>query len=198
MKIKELETLLDGGTETQTLDFKESCPWNTDTFAKDILAMANVDGGGRMVIGVAENDDGSYTRKGIRIRDKKTYLTDNIMDSMSAFADPYVSVSANFTKDKKEIEYCILSIEPFKEVPVICKKDSTDTHKGEIYYRNRDGRIKSARVSNSHDMRDIIDRAVIKSAKRAQSIGFILPEAEQINIAREAVKRALKEEIKDL
>src|SRR3990167_7815567 len=167
MRTEDLEIVLDGGTETQSLDFKKSCPWSMNTFAKDILAMANVQGGGTIVIG--EEKDGSYTRQGIFEEHKKTYTTDGIMDDMSKFADPYVQVSVKPLKDKKGVEYAILTIEPFRDIPVICKKDSDDTKRGCIYYRNMDGRPNSAVISNSFDMRDLIERAVVQSAKRARS-----------------------------
>ena len=54
MNIKEFERLIEGGTETQKFDFKKSCPWNKDRFAKDILAFSNVRGGGHIVIGIRE------------------------------------------------------------------------------------------------------------------------------------------------
>lgn len=193
MKTEELEILLDGGNETQTLDFKRSCAWGAVTFAKDILAMSNVQQGGTIVVGVIEESDGSYTRQGILAEHKSTYTTDMIMDHMASFADPHVSVSVKFPKDKNGTEYVAIIVEPFREVPVICKKNSSDTHAGEIYYRNRDGRPNSARVSNSYDMRDIIDRAVVKSTQRAEDIGFITRAKTK---SEEQVKKALEEKLK--
>ncbi len=175
MSTEELEIILNGSDETQSLDFKESCPWDVNKFAKDILAMANVQDGGRIIIGVKEIGEGAFEREGILAKDKKTYDTDIIMDQLSNFADPYVKAKVSFKKDNNGQEYGILEVEPFKEIPVICKKDSIDTNKAEIYYRNRDGRVKSARVSNSFDMRDIIDRAIIRSTERYRKINFPLP-----------------------
>lgn len=196
MTTEELEIILTGSTETQTLDFKESCPWNKVSFAKDILAMANVQEGGTIIIGVKEVN-GTYQRQGISKPHKATYNTDIIMDNMSAFADPFVTVNSSIVKDRNKLEYCVLTVEPFKEIPVICKKDSAETHAGDVYYRNRDGRVKSAKISNAHDMRDLIDRASIKSIERARKIGYILPSSKESTIQK-AFSERLKKELGEL
>jgi predicted HTH transcriptional regulator len=198
MNTEDLELLLDGGTETQSLDFKESCPWNANSFAKDILAMSNVQEGGTIIIGVVENDDGSFMRQGIKVEHRKTFNTDKVMDDLSKFADPYVQVSVKFVNDKNNTEYAVILVEPFKDVPVICKKDSSDTKIAGIYYRNRDGRPKSSMISNSFDMRDLIDRAVVKSAKRAREIGFVLPTSDETKKILKVVEDRMKKERGDL
>jgi predicted HTH transcriptional regulator len=54
MTTEQLEILLEAGAETQSLDYKASCPWDKNSFVKDFLAMANVRYGGHIVIGVDE------------------------------------------------------------------------------------------------------------------------------------------------
>lgn len=66
-----LENFLEGAVETPQLDFKASCPWDSGSFAKDFLAMSNTIDGGRIIIGVTEETDGSFVRKGIEPGDKK-------------------------------------------------------------------------------------------------------------------------------
>lgn len=198
MKSEDLEILLEGGTETQSLDFKESCSWDVNSYAKDILAMSNVQEGGTIVVGVIENKDGSYSRQGVKPEHKSTYSTDKVMDDMSKYADPYVQASVKFVPDKDGIEYAIIAIEPFKDVPVICKKDGRETTRAGIYYRNRDGRPKSALISNSYDMRDLIDRAVVKSANRARAIGFPIPTGEDYKKQMKILEERLKKERGDL
>lgn len=160
--------------------------------------MSNVQEGGTIIIGVIEKKDGSYVRQGIKSEHKSTYSTDIIMDDMSKFADPYVQASVKFVVDKNNTEYVVILVEPFKDVPVICKKDSGDTKKAGIYYRNRDGRPNSALISNSFDMRDLIDRAVIKSSKRAREIGFVLPTSDETKKMLKIVEDRMKKERGDL
>ena len=94
---------------------------------------------------------------------------------MASFADPHVDFTVEFPKDKDGREYVCIRIEPFAEIPVICRRDSADTQAGAIYYRNRNRRMESARVSNSYDMREIIETASVRMMRRKRQIGFVVP-----------------------
>lgn len=172
MKIEEFERLIEGRTETQKLDFKESCPWNIDSLAKDILAFSNVGGGGHIVIGIREIEGGSE-RQGISSKHLATYDLETMLDQLSGYADPRIDIVLNPVEDaKNKKKYLVIIIKEFQDVPVICKKDSRDTNKGIIYYRNRDRRPESAPVSNSSDMRDIIELAAVKMVKKYRELGL--------------------------
>jgi len=169
MTTQELEEKLEGATETQTVEFKDSCSWDKVTFAKDILALSNVQDGGYIIIGV---EDKSFVRKGIATTQKETYEIDVMRDQMAIFADPHVNFTLDFPKDRNGREYGVIRVFQFEEVPVICRKDSLDTKAGTVYYRNKNRRAESAPVSNSYDMRDIIHLAVIRTMQRKIELGF--------------------------
>ncbi len=169
MTTQELEEKLEGATEAQTIEFKDSCNWNIKMFAKDILALSNVQDGGYIIIGV---EDGNFSRKGITFAQKETYKIDIMKDQMTAFADPHVNFSIDFPKDREGKEYAVIHVFQFEEVPVICRKDSFDTKAGVLYYRNKNRRVESAPVSNSYDMRDIIQLATIRMMQRKIELGF--------------------------
>lgn len=170
MTTDDLEKILEAGAETQKVDFKESCPWSI-SFAKDILAMANCQDGGLIIVGVREEND-TFTRQGIIEEHKVTYRTDDMRDQISSFADPGVNLVCNVVRDSHETEYVVIQIQPFEQLPIICRRNTSDTQKGVIYFRNSNRRIESAPVSNSYDMRDIIERAAIKMMNRYQRIGL--------------------------
>jgi len=172
MDIGEFERLIEGGTETQKIDFKESCPWDKDSFAKDILAFSNIRGGGYIIIGIREID-GGIERQGISDEHLETYDLETMLDQLSSYADPRIDIALDPVEDAKNNKnYLIIIIKEFQDMPVICKKDSRETNKGVIYYRNTDRRPESAPVSNSSDMRDIIDLAAVKRMKRYRELGF--------------------------
>lgn len=189
MTADELESQLEGQAETQNLDFKGASPWDVTRFARDILAFSNVQDGGRIVIGI---EDKTLVRQGITDAVKQTYNIDIMRDQMSSYADPHVDFSVEFPTDRDGREYACIRIEPFVEIPVICRRDSVDTQAGALYYRNRNRRMESARVSNSYDMREIIEVATVRMMRRKQQVGFDVAAAtatENVGAAQEATAR---------
>lgn len=202
MNTKELEQLLEAGVETQRIDFKESCTWNVEKLAKDVLAFSNVRDGGYIIIGVKQTSQG-FERKGILEEHKNTYTFDVMKDQMAPFADPCVNFKVDFPNDKTGMPYVIIYVYEFEEVLVICKKNSEDTRKGVIYFRNRTRRWESAPISNSYDMRDIIERATVKIMRKFSKLGLIVPESLKIPKSKILLyelrdKREYDEEIRDI
>lgn len=173
MTAEELERLLEGGTETQRIEFKGPCSWDVEIFAKDILALSNVKGGGYIIFGIIEKN-GKFHRKGMSEKNIRTYNPDIMKDQMGNFADPGVDFEVKLSNDKDGNKYIIIIVKEFRDIPIICKKDSRDTRKGVIYYRNTDRRPESAPVSNSHDMMDIIELAVVKMMKKKRELGYVV------------------------
>ena len=87
MGTEDIEALLTGAEETDVLEFKSAVPWDRNMFVKDILAMANVIDGGRIVVGV---EDGTFRRLGLTPEQVATYRIDEMRDGMAPFADPRV------------------------------------------------------------------------------------------------------------
>ena len=192
MDIKEFERLIEGGTETQKLDFKESCSWNKNSLAKDILAFSNVRGGGHIVIGIREIE-GGIERQGISNKHLATYNLETMLDQLSAYADPRIDMVLDPVEDvENKKKYLVIIIKEFHDIPVICKKDSRDTNKGIIYYRNTDRRPESAPVSNSTDMRNIIELAAVKMRKRHTELG-LTPESKDEELFDKELEELEKE-----
>lgn len=85
---------------------------------------------------------------------------------------PHVNFTVEVQKDRDGIEYIIIKIFEFTDIPVICKKDCKDTRASTIYYRNSNRRVESAAISNAHDMRNLIELATVKMMQRKTSLGF--------------------------
>lgn len=171
MTVEEIEEILEAGKETQKVDYKESCPWDTLTFVKDILAMANTQDGGMIVIGMKESGQ-TFTREGVLPEHKATFKIDVMKDKVGKYADPYVYFDVDFPTDKNGLEYIVISVSPFDKVPVICKKDGKDSFVtiGSIYHRGFNRRAESTRVSSYFDMREIIERATVKMMQHFEKL----------------------------
>ena len=170
MNTEDLESLLSGAQETPQLDFKAPMEWDVKKFAKDILAMANNQDGGAIVIGV---DDGTFTRRGTTTAQIASYNPDTMRDQMGEYADPFVQFSVSFPEDEQQRKYVVIEVSTFEDLPVICRKDGQDTDKGSIYCRSKTQKPQSARVSNSTDMRDIVDLAVARRMRKLRRLGLI-------------------------
>ncbi len=171
MTTEQLEVLLQGADETQSLEFKTSTHWSEKTFVKDLLAMANVEYGGHIIIGVSQVGQ-QFKREGITSTDQKSYRIDEMRDQIGRYADPNVEFSITFPKGADGLVYGVIRVEPFRTLPVVCKKGGADVHAGQLYYRNSNRRPESAPVSNSHDMHSIIERAAVNRMKRLKEHGL--------------------------
>jgi predicted HTH transcriptional regulator len=169
MTTEELERLLEGQEETQRHDFKEAIPWRAKSFVKDLLAMANVQDGGYIIVGV---EDGTWRRQGITQEMEESYNIEIMRDQMAVYADPHVEFSREIVPDRESLRFAVIRVRQFDEIPVICRKDGEDVREGVLYYRSTNRRIESAPVRNSYDMRTIIEVATIRMMQRKRSLGF--------------------------
>lgn len=172
MKEDEIESLLTGTEETDTLEFKNATSWDRNLFVKDILAMSNTMEGGTIVAGV---EDGTLTRVGVTDTQIQTYDIETMRDQIAPFADPRVNFRRKCVVDVRGLQYIIIEVSPFTDVPVICKRDGADVKAGVIYFRSRTRRPESAPINNSSDMRDLVERSAALSARRLEKIGFVVP-----------------------
>lgn len=175
MTPERLEALLEGAQETDSVDFKAPMPWNRNTFTKDILAMSNVIDGGAIIIGV---EDGSFKRLGVSKLDIETYDIDIMRDQIAPFADPRVHFTRQILEDSLGLEYVVIEVSPFEEIPVVCARGGQDVREGDIYFRSRARRPSSERVSRSEDMREIIEASIVRRSRGLRRIGFV-PDLEE-------------------
>ena len=174
MNTEDLETLLEGGEETDSLEFKGAMAWDAKSLVRDILAMANVLDGGRIIVGV---EDGTFAREGLTEEQVASFIPDVMRDQVAPFADPMVQFRCEIVADSTGKRFAVVEVSPFESIPVICKKSSTDVYAGTVYFRSRSRRPASARVESSADMREIIEAATVRSARRLRRLGYV-PEQE--------------------
>ena len=182
MNTAELENLLSGAVETDSLEFKQAMAWNRNVFVKDILAMANIVDGGRIVVGI---EDETLVRQGLSAEEVATFDFQTMRDQIAPFADPRVVFRVELVVDSGGLTFVVIEIEPFDDVPIICKRDGADVNAGEIYYRSRVRRPQSARIDNSADMREVLERSAAHLMGRFRMLGFDAPDDDQAQFDEE-------------
>lgn len=172
MKTEELEALLQAADERDNLEFKAAMSWAV-SLVKDILAMSNLQDGGIIVVGVA---DGTFERQGVSQEQADTFAADLVRDAVAPYADPHVELTSEIVSDESGQRFAVITVSPFADTPVICKRDGHDLQQGTIYYRSKSRRPSSARIANSTDMRSVIDFAVVRRMEYYNRLGISISE----------------------
>lgn len=168
--------LLDSRAENRNLDFKRGFSWKDKSvetlgLVTDIMACANTQDGGTIILGVDDKTQEFSSESG---RWWESFDTTKIMDTINKYCDPRTEVQVfkkeDFEYKTKKGPIVVLQIPEFVDVPVVCKisgnaSDQTCVFKpGQIYIRTN--RASTEVISNSQDMRELIDRAMLKHGDR--------------------------------
>jgi len=164
-------------TETRECEFKSGVPWNNLKLkiAKATLALANLAGGGYVIVGVSKNETTNrYEPTGMSEVDSRTYNQDDVSQFVNEFTDPHIDIELkHFADDTKY--YVVIQIFEFEEVPVICKKGSDETIRGRTYCRTH-RKVESSPEPSVSEMREImelaIDKGIKKQRQRVRSYGL--------------------------
>jgi hypothetical protein len=165
---RDVRELLAVKSESKSLDYKQSMNWGTTTaeqkaaFVKDVLAMANTQDGGKIIIGVR---DGDFQSVGMTEEEFQSFDTTGFVDFLNRYADPpFACGVCKFTSDGKK--FVAVEVPEFSVVPIICKTDANDSQgrtilkRGAIYIRTN--RAASEIVPDAEAMRELMNRAVTK------------------------------------
>lgn len=160
---RELIPILLHGCEEPDIDYKAPVNWSgwlkksKAGLVCDMMAMANSNKPGYIVIGVT--DDGGVVKSydGLNESQLKSFDPSKIADTVKRYSDPEV----NFTLYKPTYDgkrYVIIRISPFQVMPHICHNNCDDIHEADIYIRGEGAR--TIKVPSVEYMRIIIERAV--------------------------------------
>jgi predicted HTH transcriptional regulator len=137
--------------------------------AKAILGMANRRDGGRIVLGVREDQPGKLERVGLTEAQAATWRHDELAAAIAPVADPYVTFEVEEHRYEDTL-YLVVDVREFEEVPVICRRDYPPNLKagqkamlraGAVYVRTR--RIpETTEIPSQTEMRELIELATEK------------------------------------
>jgi hypothetical protein len=160
--------------------------------AKAVLALANTQHGGHVIVGVAEEPDKTLKLVGLADADLATWHPDTFRAKLAPYADP-VPVTHYSVVTRGGRKFAVITVEEFEEIPILCAKDYSRSvagppqrtevilQLGALYVRSL-GKVESVSVPTSQEMRTLITLAVQKGLrafmKQAVHAGLIsYPEA---------------------
>ena len=156
--------IIKSGVEGKALDYKRAMNWNVIPkrgkveIVRDIMAMANSNVPGYIVIGV--NDDGGVAGSYIGVNEvqAKSFDQSKIADMIKHYSDPEPSFGLYKTVVEGK-KYIVIRVLPFNTVPHICIKQYADIiYEGDVYVRAEGAR--TTRVEKAQEMRALVDRAI--------------------------------------
>lgn len=154
--------------ETTDVECKSGCSANDRSalprVARAAMAMSNRARGGVVVIGISENAQGLQF-DGVSKADLASWVPDHVADRLFNFTDPPIRFELSVVQfDQKS--FVVLEVAEFDMVPVICKRSYPGVLvEGAIYVRPR-RKPESVAVPTLADMRDLVELASEKLARR--------------------------------
>jgi predicted HTH transcriptional regulator len=159
--------------ELPGVEFKAPGPRGEKTLfhsvVRAVLGMANRRDGGRIVLGVREDEVGKLELVGLTQVDAGTWRNDHLAEAIAPYADPYVGIQAQEHVHEDKL-YVLIEVHEFEEVPVICRRSYPPTPKagqkpilrtGAIYVRTR-RKPETSEPPGQTEMRELIELATEK------------------------------------
>ncbi len=157
--------LIHAGHESPDRDYKATIDLNSKlgraSIAKDVIAMSNY-GGGTIVVGVAEDQQGHFTPAGISDAIIALCETTRLNQAIRTFMDPHIHVASRPVQEGG-LNYLFIEVPAAKEVPILVTKkyEEAGLYPGRIYTRTN--AAESAEVQTSQELRDILTRFISKN-----------------------------------
>ena len=160
----EIEDLIRRGHESPDVDAKAPGSWKVWSKAekaelvRDMMAMANSDRPGWILLGISEGSAGEWVYDGLTEAQSASFDPSRIGGKVKRFADPEVAFSVH----REQFDgrwYVAIRTEPFQKMPHICKASHPGVlDEGVIYVRNE--ACETTRVTAAEQMRRLIERAI--------------------------------------
>ncbi len=160
---------LDRCQEHQSIDFKESAPWDALKWhiTRTSMAMSNLRDGGVIIVGVSERGD-NWDLTGVNQEHLSTYDYDDISDFIAKYASVPLELDVVVVCYRDSTQYLAIQVSEFSHLPCICCRNSPDDirafSKGDVLIRPP-GKPQTKKVQDANEIRDLIELAAEKRAR---------------------------------
>ncbi len=169
MTLDEIASLIHRRSETPHVDYKEGFEWKKENrdhqlgLIRDMIAMANIQDGGAIVLGV---EDKTYNVVGLSGPILASLDQSYIGDLLRGYADP----TFPFELQRTQIDSCdvaVIHIPEFVDVPIVCEDSAQSKDQKKLILRRgalyiRTDASQTMEISSAEDMRKLLSRAITK------------------------------------
>jgi hypothetical protein len=208
---EEVNRYINAAGENNFVDAKGPCSWEDDktkaALAKDIAAFSNSEGGGAIVIGKSETDEGKFEFTGLTADQCKSFDTTKVAQWVNNHFSPPIRLTCCPT-NYDEKSFIVIVVTEFANQPAICTRDCDrrpdgkfNLAKGTIYVRTENA--ESSPLQAPDQVSRLVGRAVVKQQRQLREMfdsvlaGHntvrIPTDQEQFNALRETVQHDLLE-----
>ena len=181
MTDEEFAGILALGRETSGVEFKGPGPLSEGRLVaqvvRAVLAMANRESGGIVIIGVEDNESG-IDPVGLNNVELASWNYDNVADQLARYADPSVNFELEI-RMYNGVRHVVLAVGEFADIPVLCKRTYPNVlRNGACYVRTR-RKPETSEIPTQTEMRELLDLAINKGVnrylERARRVGLYVP-----------------------
>ena len=135
--------------------------------------MSNREGGGFIIIGKKDS-----TGEAIDCDEEviKSFDSTKVHDKVKSYGKPEPTFNVYSGMSPEGTRAIIIHVKEFTEIMVICSQSvsfpedrSPTLREGAVYIRSKTGSARTCEISSEQDMRDLIDRAILKGRKKLTS-----------------------------
>jgi hypothetical protein len=168
-----VDAALNRAVETQSVDFKESAPWDALKWGivRHAIGMGNLRGGGLIIVGVSGRDD-VWELDGVMPEHLETFDVDVIADLFNKHISPAPRVEV-LLHEREGKRFLVLDIDGLEDIPFVCRKsgpDGSKVEKAAFYHRPIGGRPRTEKVTSAEDMRPIFQVAAENGARAIEGL----------------------------
>lgn len=166
-----ITSILSEPMESRSVEFKPSLPWNDvssqiqlQEVIKSILGLSNIKDGGKIILGVKQNPDRTFTVEGMKEEHLVTYDSEKIYQDIRSFGEPEPRFEIRSIESGDKF-FIVFFIQEFLYSPIICARNGKNVGaeplvKGALYIRTLKPETK--KVDNETEMKEIINLAIEK------------------------------------
>lgn len=191
------DDLIVTGRESASLEYKQSAPWDNlrVPLIRTVLGMSNTRGGGNIVVGVAEGQDGAFTAGGVSPEHLDGFPSEeDFQAAVNGFAEPFIEPAVD-EHEHQGRTFLVITVPELEEQPILCMKDQGRLKAGALYVRST-RKPETVEVRTPTDMRALmrlaIDKALGRELERLRALGLLPPSQVAGDTDREAFARQIE------